>query len=269
MNITLTRSRDPLTRPPKSAHRSRGFHTLVLATALGLAGFAGLAWFNFHSFGRHLDPPPPPPHVDNITALVTLRRAGVSPEFLAAIGVTGQGATTIRGRVDATVADQGANLQAADAALVSARQTLAALQTQLHTTANVDPAALAAAQAAVTSAIASRQSALQAVQSELLAQDLTADQLATLAALARNNAHHKLPIQYLVVDRSDAQWIDLRDALAAIAIAARDGTTPNDHATQTAAAADADPAVAAAAANLASLLAAVDAATGENPPNGP
>ena len=63
--------------------------------------------------------------------------------------------------------------------------------------------------------------------------------------------------------------IDLRDALAAIAIAARDGTTPNDHATQTAAAADPDPAVAAAAANLASLLAAVDAATGENPPNGP
>ena len=253
---------DRHTTPPIIANkpRSRGFHTLLVASAVGAATVASIFWFNFHSFKRLADPPPPPPVVDNITALVTLRRSGLAPEWLAASGITPQEAGIIRGRIDQTVADNGASLQSADATLATARQALAALQKKMRIGTYVDPDTLAAAQAAVTSALASQQTVLQAIQAELIGQDLTANQLGTLATMS-GNATWKLPYQYLVVTRTEAQWVDLRDALDASRIAASRGTSANDHAQGVVQNANADPNVSAALTNLQNL-AAIQAAVG-------
>lgn len=66
----------------------------------------------------------------------------------------------------------------------------------------------------------------------------------------KQNKGKSVPAKYLVADRSDAEWVALREALTDQRIAARDGREANAEVRQRIAAADANAAVAAAGQRL-------------------
>ncbi len=88
----------------------------------------------------------------------------------------------------------------------------------------------------------------------------------TLTAI-RANAHWKLPTEFLVVERTEAEWVELRAALANERIAARNEEAPNEQRQALLGTARANPAVAAAKtaldANLATVKQSWNTVTGD------
>jgi len=145
---------------------------------------------------------------------VALLRAGLSPEALAAAGVSSDTLASQLASAADGLTPLPASLATADAAYGDARRNRDRLQRLVRSglgTAD-DVQALADARTALAAAEAQRAAVLDAVFAAATA-DLSDAQAATLGQI-RANARWKHPIQYRVAARSEADWFALSDALA-------------------------------------------------------
>jgi hypothetical protein len=153
-----------------------------------------------------------------------LLRLGLGAETLAAAGVssaqTGALVQAVRGTFSAET------LAARDAAFIAAKQSHDRLRRTVTSGKGSpeDVSALRAAETTLASATSQRDAALTALRSAGLA-TLSEGQRA-LVERALANASWRLAPQYLVKDRSEAQWVELRDLLDAKGIHERDAGAP-------------------------------------------
>ena len=192
---------------------------------------------------------------------VTLLRAGLGAEALAAAGVTsGEVAGTVAD-VEASDAALNGDLATADGALASAKATAAALRKVVKSgsATEQEKADYLSAKAAVLSA----EAAVDAVLEELFdsgTADLSAAEKATLATLQANVHRRKFAIELRVVSRTAEQWLDLGHALDHEKVCIEDGEEVHADVASLLATARSAAAVAQAKANLDANLASVQAA---------
>ena len=183
----------------------------ALAFALGGGGGGGA------------DPLEPPPPVNTEFAGVLLR-VGLGAETLAAAGISAE-------QIPALVAELQRNYTAAatasrDEAFITAKQThdrLRRLVTSGKGTRD-DVVTLRAAEATLAAATTQRENHLAGLRAAALA--TVSEGQRALVNKIRANESWRLPVQYLAKDRSEAQWVELRDLLAAQRIHAEDGEAP-------------------------------------------
>jgi hypothetical protein len=184
-----------------------------------------------------------------ISPAVALPRTGIDVEKLLAAGVQ---PVQFEGIVNASrdyLAENEARWQAADQALSDSREALE-LAVQEGEPANIE---------AARALLAQREAARAQVQNELftvVSGLLDAAVGARLGRVRANLDQWPLPTKYLVRDRTEAEWIGLRDSLAEVAEAQSAQRSANPDALSVVAAADSDPETVAAAAALQEIAAA-------------
>ena len=162
-------------------------------------------------------PVPVENHEDLATALL---RAGLSPEAIAAAGCSA---------ADCEDAVEAANLELvnADPSLATVDASYAAARTEHDRLKRLiqsgkgsaeDVTAYQTAKADLENAASDREALMDDVF-DAACGELTQAQADALTTI-KGNAHWGLPMQYLAVDRSQQEWVDLRDALANIRISA-------------------------------------------------
>jgi len=191
----------------------------------------------------------------------TLMRVGLSAETLTAAGCSDVDATN--GGADAkSHLDQArwTSLQNADQEVRDAQADVDRLGRLVRAgqASRQDLTAYSTAKAALASAQTARDGLLDALFDAAVA-DLDAGEI-TLLEIMHGNGGRPAPLQYRVTGRSDADWTDLRDAIANLKTSAKCGEEPDDSCVQLVASIDAEPDVAAAAFNLDSNLDAVSTA---------
>lgn len=195
-----------------------------------------------------------------IELVSVLGRVGLTPERLAAAGVsanqTGALVATVRTGLSAAMP----MLRTAETTQTSAGTTADQLRRKIQS-GRATPEDMTAFEAARTQHHAAAAQVRQVLDGTLqaLVESLTPAQRATLAVM-RANVSREVPTQYLAANRSEAEWTILRDTLASESIAQRSGQTPDPEAHQIVLTANANPAVAAATASLSANLEAVTAA---------
>ena len=154
---------------------------------------------------------PPPPASTPMAA--TIMRVDLGADRLAAAGASAQATT---GSIDAAIAKVAqVALEAADASYAAAKPAADALQRKIQSGLGSaeDVTAYQQASAQLAAATAARKTA----QDEIFAagiSSLPAEQKALLTTI-RANSSWKLPVQYLAVNRTEADWVKLRDYLDA------------------------------------------------------
>lgn len=236
-------------RRPRPRRGVAGVAGRVLAAALALGGI-GLAATTTASSHRQPAPPPPPP-MTNSELEVTLLRANISPEALAAAGFTGADTSALVGRARSVLAEDVAGLRAADSTLASRRELVEGLQRRVRSGLGreQDVQDLAAARTALASAEAALASALGSVRTYALGDGQSPARAAVLSTI-RGNGRWRFPTRYLCKAATEAEWVRLRDALSIKRQAERDGEEVPAATSQLLASWEADAAVSAAAANL-------------------
>jgi len=158
---------------------------------------------------------------------VLLLRAGLSPEALAAAGVQpGQIAATVQSAVGA-VSQAPDALGIADAAYAEARANTDRLKRKIQSgkAEEGDVQAYQAAKAALAAASGQRETILNQVFDSATASLGDSRRQALLAI--RANKSWNLPTEFLVVSRTEQEWVQLRDALANERIAPKVGEEPD------------------------------------------
>lgn len=216
---------------------------ITLSLAMILASWLGLA--NIHAHAR----PAPAASTTAISPAVALPRAGVDVEKLLAAGVQPEqfGGIVIAAR-DYLEANE-VRWQAADQALSNARDALD-LAVREGNPANIE---------AARAALAQQEDSRAQVQSELfivISGSLDSAVGVRLGRVRANLSQWPLPTKYLVKDRTETEWIRLRDALAEVAEAQAGQRNANPDAIVAVVAADADPETTAAALALQGIPAA-------------
>ncbi len=174
---------------------------------------------------------------------VKLLRAGLTPRALAAAGVSqGSVLPTLQAAADQMNGAPTA-MDNADASYRSARAAADALAAKIQggTASQEEIASYPSAKTALESAEAARLSVLDGYFSSATA-NLTANQRAALVTI-RGNRALGFPEEYLVVTRTEAQWLALRDALSNERQAAELPDMASEAATQLLTTFRADPAV--------------------------
>lgn len=218
---------------------------------------AGALAFAVGSGGTDPADPPPPPA--NTAFAGVMLRVGLGADTLAAASITSAQVPALVQAVEG--AHSAATVQSRDDAYVAARQTHDRLRRLVQSGKGTqsDVASLRAAEESLTNATSARENHLASLRTAALG-TLSAGQVALVERI-RANRTWGLPVQYLVKDRTEPEWVALRDALAAKRIAEED---PEESFPQSArdylAAADAVSEVATAKVNLDSNIAAVQTA---------
>jgi hypothetical protein len=224
----------------------------LVVVSLGAVAFA----FGGGGGTEPLDPPPPPANTEFAGVLL---RVGLGGEALAAAGVSGQ---QVSGLVAAVAQHfDPATMRARDETFISARQTHDQLVRLIQSGKGTqeDVAARSTAQAALTAAASARDGYLSAAREAGLA-TLAAEPAALVRRILANQKWG-LPTQYLAKDRTEPEWVALRDLVAAKRISVQEEDEPMSEATvQALAAADAVSEVATAKVNLDSGIASVQTA---------
>lgn len=155
-------------------------------------------------------PPVPPPH----DFKVVLLRAGLSPEALAAAGVSSASISSTLSAAAQSLAGSPDALATADAAYATARVNSDRLERLIQSGKGHEQevAAYQVAKAALTTAEVQRQAVLDGIFAAATA-NLSSTQRTALTNL-RANSSWNLPREFLVVNRDQAEWVRLRDALA-------------------------------------------------------
>jgi hypothetical protein len=235
----------------------RGASLIALTLVLVALPFGiGAAWFAVRAA-------PSGPTTDLRVALL---RCGLGAEALAAAGCTAQETSALVDAFSEAMASQPGVLNQKDEAFASARVTKEELERKvasgLATPEQVT--ALATAKSALASAETARAQVLDGLFEDATAH-LSAAKIATLSML-RTNAAHDLPVEFLVKERSEAEWVAIRKALNNERICAKYGDEPDPAKQQALAGWKADGAVAAAKSasmtGLAGVQEAWNAATG-------
>lgn len=203
--------------------------------------------------------PPAPPIVTKGEIAVALLRAGLSPEALACAGVNANGVEELIEVAGTHLTQYASNLATADTNYAAARVQVDAIErkAQSCTASQEELTQLATANSSLAQATAARTAALDSLITSATAH-LSAGQRTTLATI-RSNASWALPTQYLAENRSQTDWVKLRDALANQKISAKYGETPDETCQSFLSAVHATQATSAAVSNNESLLATVKA----------
>ena len=188
------------------------------------------------------------PTADELAA--AMLRIGLGPaQLTAAGGSPSTVATVVDDCLDDMIADP-AVIELADAAFAGWKQQCDLLKRVIQsgqaTSEQIDTYAAAMTQLAL--AEAQRHSVLNGLLS-CAAASLSESQQSTLAAI-RGNRNWDLPIEFLTVDRTEAQWVQLREALANERISAKLGQQPDPEAQALLQQLRGNPLVATAKANL-------------------
>ncbi len=179
-----------------------------------------------------------------------LLRAGLDPEALTAAGLSAGAVTTLISDAYGHLVDSPGVIDLADAAYAQAKPECDRLE-RLVRSGRANPEeinACVAARMAVTLAESQRESLLGDMFSAGT-WGLSEAQRSTLAAI-RSNSNWDLPTEFLVVDHTEAEWVQLREALANERIAAKLGEDPDPGAQAILAQFRSNPLVAVARANL-------------------
>lgn len=183
-----------------------------------------------------------------------LARVGISPESMAAAGLTSAEATALVGAIKNHLVTNSSVLASGDAALDVAKKSADALarlvRTGLGTPADI--AACAQAQQTLEAAHVARAAALDAMFVAGV-QGLPAAKRTVLGNI-RANGVWSLPAEYRVANRTEAQWIALRDAWAAKRTTVAIGGTLDPTSAAILATVDAEAAVSAAKASVQTSL---------------
>jgi hypothetical protein len=186
--------------------------------------------------------------------------ASLDPRSLAAAGVAQQSVlSTLQAAADRMNAAPSA-LEISETSGAAARVAADALARKIQSgkASQEEIASYPAAKTAFESAVAARQSVLDGYFSDAIA-SLSVNQRVALANI-RENKSWELPVEYLVVNRSEADWIALRDALANERIAVDLPETLSESAQALLTTVRADQTVAAARTNIQSALPAITSA---------
>lgn len=200
------------------------------------------------------------------TVVATLYRASLDPESLAAVGLSANDAAGILNAAASTISSQGAALAEADESYGLARANVAQLEALIQSgqASNEQIQSLAGARTTAQNALEARDALLDAVRTVSI-ENLTAPQMAALASIrATNTSWSSVSAAYRISAHSDADFLALRDALAAKRIATQTGESVPEDAAALLATWSNDQAVAAAIAaqnaNAAAIKATFDAA---------
>jgi hypothetical protein len=191
---------------------------------------------------------------------VRLLRAGLTPRALAAAGVSMNSILpTLQAAADQMNGAPTA-LASADASYASARGVADALAAKIQggKASQEEIASYPAAQTALESAEAARQSVIDGYFTAATA-NLTSNQRTAMITI-RANKVVGFPEEYLVVERSEAQWLALRDALSTERQAVELPDMTSEAATQLLTTFRADPAVSFASTSVQSNLTQVTSA---------
>lgn len=209
----------------------------------------------------------PQGQMSTTTKRAALIRAGLGAEALAAAGLTSQQASTLVGHGESLLAGEPTRLSAADAAYSSARVTKDALERKIQSglATQEEVASFASASSALASAEADRAAALASLVDAATA-SLSEGQRALLSTM-HSNRERGLSPAFLTVNRTDAEWLALRNALSNEVISARNGDEANATCQSLLSTVRANETVAAAKsahdANLATVTSAWDSATSD------
>lgn len=189
-----------------------------------------------------------------------LSLVGVSPESLTAAGVSSQSVATVVGNARTYLSEHGTALWAAMDSRRAAVADKAAKEKKVVAgiASENDKSAANTACTALVSACSSSDNALNGVYAAATA-SLSSEQKAILATL-RANKGREFDLKYLTVSRTEAQWTDLRDALANARIAAKTGDEPDSGAASLVSSTDGETAVGNAASGLTNNLAGITTA---------
>jgi hypothetical protein len=144
----------------------------------------------------------------------TLIRAGLDSTALAAAGVSTNSVSSVLQAVSTTINNDPSRLSNSDTAYATARRDVDRLKALIESgkASQEDVSSYQSASASLATATAARQAALDAYFTAG-GGVLSEGQRTTLTAI-RANRTYELPIEFLVVNRSQQEWVDLRDALA-------------------------------------------------------
>ncbi len=223
------------------------FFAIVPAGALALRAVGG----------GEADPPNPPPPVNSVFAGVLLR-VGLSAEALAAAGTTGSQVPSLVAAVES--AHDPSTLASRDQAYADARvnrDRLARL-VQSGLGSQADVTALVQAETDLQTATSARESYLAGLRSAGLA-TVAATASASVQRIHANSSWG-FPVHYLVSDRSEPDWVALRDALATKRISEQYGEPFYPEAQVYLAAVDLEPEIALAKVNFDTNIVAVQTA---------
>lgn len=212
---------------------------LVVVLAIGIA-----AAFSYHRPGRQ------PATITAGQLAHLLHATGLTPEPLAASGVTAQQTTAIITRMRQQAPQLASQLISAEQAYEAAYREHDRLERLVRsgTATAQDVTALTASAAALQTARSDLSAVVQGALEEAAAV-IGANAAATIGAV-RNTSDTGLAIPYRVIARSSADWVALRNAVAARDIRTRLGELPPARSVALIASAEADPAVAAARVSL-------------------
>lgn len=235
-----------------ATRRTLGSVSLPILGAGALALLGAAAWFNLPTRPVAAVSQRPQPSMQvTLSPLAGLGALGLTPEVLAVAGVDGSGATRVIHDLSTYLATSGPSLAQALTAANQAERAASRARRGEVALQRPDPSAASIASTA-QSAIAARAAAVDAAFSAATA-SLTPEQIATIRRVQGNKLKWEVPAKYLVADRTDAQWLALRDALSHTRQASDAGRAPASAAVELIAAADAEAAVAAAHMHLAAL----------------
>jgi hypothetical protein len=200
------------------------------------------------------------PPVSSTDLTDAMLRGGFDAKALTAIGLSANGVASFVNAFRDAYATQAPVVNAADTAFDSARVSSDALRRKIESGkgSGEDVTAYQAQMSAMNTAKASRDSALASARAPAEAL-LSQPQSAQLARI-RANKTWELPMQFLLVDRTEVQWVALRDALANEKIAPRYGEQTSPENAAVLSAARSNPDVAQAKTRLDTNLTAVQAA---------
>jgi hypothetical protein len=156
---------------------------------------------------------------------VALVRAGLSPEALTAAGVSTQSLSGIATAAKDILSSQ--PLAPFDSAVGEARAAHDARQRKIQSGLASQEEISGYAQLVQTLATveSNRAAAIAAVFNAATA-NLTTQQRALLTTIEGNKGWH-LPTEFLTVNRTEAEWVELRDALTNERVCAKNGEAPN------------------------------------------
>lgn len=202
--------------------------------------------------------PPPPPVITELGK--TLSRAGLGAEALCAAGVSDSEVATVCADAEAAINAEPQTLEQLDQAYVTAKQDYDELRRKVRSglASSQEVSECQSARTAYETAEADREAFLDVVFNGGV-ESLTSAEQSTLSKV-RDNRSWRLATQYLVVDRTEPDWVALMDALAAKTIAENDEEAVPPQSQSLLSEEDSDPAVSAAKVNLDTYMAGVQTA---------
>ncbi|MFG0260553.1 MAG: hypothetical protein ACF8LK_09405 [Phycisphaerales bacterium JB041] len=227
------------------------FAAITVAALGSLGGFSGIT----AAYHAMLTAPTP------VEIEASLARVGITGETLAAAGCSEADATSVGTDAVAHMdAPRWSALGTADQAVRDARADVERLG-KLVRAGQAGPEDLTehtAAQATLSASRSARDALLQALFDAAV--DGLSGEEVTLLETMHGNTGRPVPLQYTVSDRSDAQWTNLRDALANIKTSGMCGEEPDTNCTALVNGCNAETPVVTAASNLEHNLAGVGSA---------